>query len=120
MSGCKVIALLKKRDGLSRAEFIAYYETHHAPLILSLFPQITGYRRNFADFDGAYVYPNAAAFDFDCVTEISFARRPDYDAFGALAATPEVADQISADEKHFLDQSYTRMFLVGERTSLIS
>jgi hypothetical protein len=54
------------------------------------------------------------------VTEISFASRAHYDAFGALAATPEVADQISADEKHFLDQSYTRMFLVDERTSLIS
>jgi hypothetical protein len=57
MSGCKVIALLKKRDGLSRADFIAYYEAHHAPLILSLFPQITGYRRNFADLTGPMSTP---------------------------------------------------------------
>ncbi|MEV5721966.1 EthD domain-containing protein [Amycolatopsis mediterranei] len=32
------IALLKARDGLSRDEFIDYYEKHHVPLILSIAP----------------------------------------------------------------------------------
>ncbi len=32
----KTIAFLKRRAGLTRAGFIHYYETRHAPLILSI------------------------------------------------------------------------------------
>lgn len=117
MSGCKVILLLKARVGLQRAAFIDYYETHHAPLILSLFPTITGYRRNYADFGSAFVNPNAAPFDFDVVTEISFRDRAGYDDMLAKSADPAIAARISAVEAEFLDCSRTRMFLVEERSS---
>ena len=36
----KTIAFLKRKAGLSREAFIRYYETRHAPLILSIAPQI--------------------------------------------------------------------------------
>ncbi|MCP5395234.1 MAG: EthD domain-containing protein [Sphingomonadaceae bacterium] len=120
MSGCKVIALLRKRAELTRAEFIDYYETRHAPLILSLLPNIKRYSRNFADFSGAFALEGAAPFDFDCVTEISFASRSDYDAFLAVAAKDEIAQTIASDEENFLDRSGTRMFLVDEHSSDIS
>lgn len=115
MSACKVIALLRKRADLSREEFIDYYEFRHAPLILSLFPSIASYTRNFANFEGAFVYPKAASFDFDCVTEIGFADRAGYDDLIARSSRPEVMEKISNDERNFLDQDYTRMFLVDER-----
>lgn len=119
MNGCKVIALLKKRGDLSREAFIDYYENHHALLILSLFPTITSYTRNFADFEGAFLYPNAAPFDFDVVTEIGFADRAGYDAMITKSANAQVAALVSADEQNFLDQNHTRMFLVEERSSFI-
>jgi EthD domain len=31
-------AFLKARDGMTRDEFVDYYEHHHVPLILSLAP----------------------------------------------------------------------------------
>ncbi len=114
MNNWKFVALLRKRDDLTREQFIDYYERQHVPLILSLFPMIAYYRRNFADFSSAYVYPNAAPFDFDCVTEIGFASEADFRAMEARSADPEVLARIGEDEKNFLDQSHTRMFRVDE------
>jgi uncharacterized protein (TIGR02118 family) len=117
MSRVKAIALLRRRSDLSRAAFIDYYERPHAPLILSLLPGIAEYRRNFTQWDGAFVSEGAAPFDFDAVTELWFADRNAYDAAMAAAATPDVAAQIASDEANFLDRSGTRMFLVEEHAS---
>ena len=109
----KVIALLRRKEGLSREAFIAYYETRHAPLIRSLLPGIADYRRNYVDRAGAFESP-VAAVDFDSVTEMRFASRADYDAFLAVAAWPEVAAAIAADEENVFDRAATRMFVVDE------
>lgn len=109
----KVIALLKAKPGLSRAEFIAYYETRHAPLILSLLPEIADYRRNYVDRTGAFESA-VAAIDFDSVTEMRFADRAAYDRFLACAARPEVAQAIAEDEENVFDRAATRMFVVDE------
>jgi uncharacterized protein (TIGR02118 family) len=114
---CKSIALLRRRADLSRADFIDYYERQHAPLILSLLPGIVDYRRNFANFESAFVSDGAAPFDFDVVTELWFADRGAYDRAMAVATAEDVAARIAADEENFLDRSATRMFLVEERTS---
>lgn len=71
----KCIALLKKKPGLSRAEFIEYYENRHSVLARKLLPGIRDYRRNFLDPDGAVLSPGAPAIDFDVVTEMWFADR---------------------------------------------
>lgn len=116
---CKAIALLKRRADLEPQAFIDYYETRHAPLILSLLPGIIEYRRNYADFAGAFASPGAAPFDFDVVTELWFADRAAYDRAMAVAARPDIAARIAEDEAHFLDREKTRMFLVEERASII-
>ena len=109
----KVIALLKARPGLSRADFITYYETRHAPLIRSLLPGIVSYRRNYVDRTGAFDSA-VAPIDFDSVTEMRFASRAAYDRFLARAAEPEVAWAIAADEEQVFDRAATRMFVVDE------
>lgn len=113
----KVIALLAKRPDLSREDFIAYYETTHAPLILSITPEIRAYRRNFADFTEAFAFEDAAPFDFDCVTEIEYDDRAAYEA--ALEKQTAAMDRIAADEANFLDRGRTRMFIVDTRESAI-
>ena len=50
----KVIALLSKKPGLSRDDFIEYYETKHVPLARKLFPKIQKYKRSFLDLNGDY------------------------------------------------------------------
>jgi hypothetical protein len=113
----KTVALLKMKAHLTRAQFVDYYETRHVPLILSIAPQICGYRRNFIAADGAIVGPAAAARDFDCITELWF---PDAVAFAAAMAAfadPANAERIAADEENVFERGFTRFFTVEERIS---
>ncbi|MFN3458212.1 MAG: nuclear transport factor 2 family protein [Novosphingobium sp.] len=109
----KAIALLRRKPGLTREAFIAYYETRHAPLIRSLLPEIADYRRNYVDRTGTFE-STVAAIDFDSVTEMRFANRAAYDAFLARAADPQVARLIAEDEENVFDRAATRMFVVDE------
>jgi hypothetical protein len=88
-------------------------EARHAPLILSLLPDIAGYRRNFVDRSDA-VEGAESAIDFDCVPELYFAGRPAYERFRALSADPAVARAIAADEENIFDRAATRLLVVEE------
>lgn len=113
----KCIALLKGRGDLTRDQLIEYYETHHAPLILRLMPEIVYYKRNFIQPEGSFEF--GATRDFDVVTEIGFADRASYDRFVERSADPEVARQIAEDEENVFDRTATRMYVVEERASTI-
>src|SRR5580693_401496 len=113
----KTIALLKAKVGLTRAQFIEYYETRHAPLILSIAPQVCDYRRNFIDDAGAIVAPGAGARDFDVVTELWYADEAAFAAAMAAFTAPANAARIAADEEHVFDRAYTRFYVVDERHS---
>lgn len=113
----KAVALLARKPGISHAEFVDYYENHHSKLIRRLLPQIDEYRRNYLDWDSAVGAPDAAAPDFDVITEFTFASREAYDAMLATDALPEVRAAIAADEENFLDRSRSRMYLVDARES---
>jgi hypothetical protein len=108
----KLIFLLKGRADLDRQAVMDYYETHHVPLILSLFPTIGSYRRNFVAAQGRYRAPNAAELDFDIVTEIEFETVQDYQQMASQMRDATVTATIAADEANFLDSTYTRMIKV--------
>ena len=111
----KAIALIKKKPGLSKAEFIAYYEANHAPLARKCFPQIVQYRRNFIDMNDAIIVPGASAPDFDSVTEIWYRDREAYDEMLSTHFMKGVQETIENDERNLLDQSMTRMLHVEQR-----
>ncbi len=113
----KTIALLRKKAGLTRAQFIDYYETRHAPLILSIAPQVCDYRRNFLVDEGAIVAPGAAPRDYDVVTELWYPDRAAFDAAMAAFTDPANAARIAADEENVFDRSCTRFYTVEERSS---
>jgi uncharacterized protein (TIGR02118 family) len=116
----KTVAFLKRKAGMSRADFIDYYESTHAPLILSIAPQITAYRRNYLCDEGAIVVPGLAAPDFDVVTELYYADRPAFDAALAAFTSPENAARIARDEENLFDRTRTRFYVVEERASPLS
>ena len=43
----KMIALLRRKAGMSREDFIQYYETKHVPLILKHVKIMADYRRSY-------------------------------------------------------------------------
>jgi len=110
----KAVALLKARPGISREQFVEYYEKHHVPLILRLMPQILDYRRNYVRTADAYLAKDITALDFDAVTELWYRSRADYESAAAVLRDAAVFQQIADDEEHFLDRGKTRMFVVEE------
>jgi hypothetical protein len=110
----KVIALIARKPGLSRGEFMSYYESNHAPLARRVYPQIVQYRRNFVELTGAIMAPGLPDPDFDSVTELWYRDTP---AIAEMLADQEAGKVIDTDERNFLDQSMTRFFTVDERGS---
>ena len=116
----KTIAFLKCKAGLTREEFVRRYETQHAPLILSIAPQVCEYRRNFLLPEGAITAPGASKVDFDVVTELWYADQAAFEAAMAAFTSPGNAARIAADEEQVFDRAYTRFYVVEERISAIA
>lgn len=110
----KAIVLLKKKNGLTREQFIDYYENTHVPLIRRLLPSIGEYRRNYLDLSLGTKPDPAHHPGFDVVTEIWFADSVAWERFIADARTPEIAAAIAKDELNFLDRSANRSIGVDE------
>jgi len=110
----KTIALIKRKSGMSREDFVKYYEEHHAPLALKHFSTFRKYVRNYP-----LAMPGTDEPDFDCISEFWFD-----DLEGALKVQEilgdyktEVGKIFLADEEKFQDRSKTRSFLIDERVS---
>lgn len=63
----KVFAFLTKRQGIETQAFIEYYEQNHVPLVLSLAPTPTVYKRNYL-VRGDDLNREDDTTDFDVVT----------------------------------------------------
>jgi EthD domain len=109
-----VITLLKRRDGMSKADFITYYETHHRRIgekVLGGYA--TRYVRRFLHPTDGVDQPH----DFDVVTEIDFPDTATSDACFAAMSDPAIMAEIIADEEKLFDRTRIRTFTVEERAS---
>jgi len=105
------MALLKAREGLTRAELMDYYENHHVPLILSLAPAPDHYVRDYLPEAAERRFPA----DFDVVTRMKFADEAARRAWLALVLAEDSG--VAEDEARFLDRSATRSWVVEEHVS---
>lgn len=109
-----VITLLKRREGMNKADFVAYYEAHHRLIgeqVLGGY--VTRYVRRFLHpLDGEDQLEDA-----DVVMEIDFPDAARRDACFAAMADPAIQAMIAEDEARLFDRSRTRSFSVEERTS---
>ena len=113
----KILCFLKRKPGLSREQFIDYYEQRHVKLIAKLLPFYTEYKRNFVDPGEVYAPGHLenkaqAVPPFDVVTELSFASREMYDRMLAALADPEIGATIAADEDNVFDRSAMVIYTV--------
>jgi hypothetical protein len=116
----KSILLLKRKQGLTREEFLQYYERRHVPLVRTLLPSIARYTRNYLDLTPVASGGTVGAElpgqppDFDVITELWFEGPAQYEEFLNALADPEVARRLREDEESFLDRTTMRMFSVSE------
>lgn len=122
----KMMCVLKKKPGMSRAAFITYYETGHAPLALNLLvqnghPLFAHYRRSFPAVGGELTPGDASnalpEIGFDAMTEISFWTEADYRQFQHLCSQQEIGSALATDEENLFDRNSITMFLADERNS---
>jgi EthD domain len=109
-----LITLLKRRTGMNKEAFIAYYEDHHRKIgerVLGGYA--TRYVRRFLHpVDGEDCHEDA-----DVVMEIDFPDAATRDACFAAMADPVIAAEIAADEAKLFDRDRIRTFTLEERTS---
>lgn len=109
-----VLTLLKRRADMTRADFIAYYETHHRLIGEKVLgPWAIRYeRKHLHPLDGTDM-----DFDADVVMEIEF---PDEAAMAecfAAMADPATRQMITEDEERLFDRSRIRTFRVERHVS---
>ncbi len=109
-----LITLLKRRQGMSKPEFIAYYEDHHRKIGEKV---LTGYATRYVR---RYLHPADGVdleHDADVVMEIDFPDQTTHDACFAAMADPAAMAEIVADEERLFDRSRIRTFRVEEWAS---
>ena len=119
----KQVALLRAKPGMSREDFIAYYENNHAPLALRLLkkngkPLFARYIRNFpvpaGKFHMAHVEAPPPDIDFDVMSEFWYWSMDDFNELLRLCAEPEIGAEIAKDEEAFFDRTRVTIFMVNE------
>lgn len=115
----KQIVNLRKKPGMSHADFVDYYENKHAPLTVRTLPIFSKYVRNFVIDDGELqrsLNPEGGAIpDFDVATHIWFKDEAARQKFAAAFDDPETGAMFAADSDRLFEPGSMQMFLVDER-----
>lgn len=111
----KIIALLKRKAGLSLQQFSDYYQNTHAPLFARTIPPsvdraITHYTQNHAVMLGT----GRTEAAYDCVTEIGFDDLAGLRLWSDWYAGPDGA-VLREDEERFMDTSKRVVIVTGAR-----
>lgn len=109
-----LVTLLKRREGMSKADFIAYYEQHHRRIGERV---LAGYATRYVR---RFLHPTDGEdqiCDADVVMEIDFPDAATRDACFAAMADPQTMAAIVEDEARLFDRSRIRTFTVEEHAS---
>ena len=118
----KLTFCLTRLPGMSRADFLAYWRDHHAPLVMEHRPAL-----GFLKYVQSHVITDAsrlplaavrgsAGSDYDGVAQFWWT---DMTALAAGAATPEgvrAGELLLEDERRFIDLPRSPIFLSNEIT----
>lgn len=109
-----VLTLIKRRQGMSKADFIDHYESRHRLIGEKVLGGwATRYeRRHLHPVDGA-----DADHDFDVVLEIDFPDRETCDACFAAMADPAIMAEIVEDEERLFDRARMRTYHIESHAS---
>ena len=110
----RIIALIKRRPGLSPAEFAEYYEHRHAPLFHRVIPpQVADAIVRYAQHHAVRLGSGGSEPAYDCVTELGF------DDLGGMRTWSDwyLGDDgkvLRDDEEHFMDVDERVVIVVDE------
>jgi hypothetical protein len=119
----KIMWILKRKAGVSPEEFRERYERHSRLGQELAGHLISGYKRNYKieTLGGGTptTHGKAATFgpidwEYDCISEVSFATEEDYNQRKKIFADPILGKRFHDDEEDFLDRASVIMFRCEE------
>jgi len=111
----KMVFLLKRHPGMSREDFLKYYENHHARLGEKYVPNAVRYVRRFLD-----PLPGAPPeMQYDVLTELWFANHAEMEKALKLLSDPKIHAEIQAYEEVLFDRPAMLAYVITERDSKI-
>ena len=117
----KMLVMLKRRAGMSREEFMAYYESTHAKLGEKyMHGNAVRYIRRYLT-----PVPNPASdetpeAEYDVVTEVWFKDVDQWHSMMRTLSDPKMVELITEDEKRLFDRTRIQAYTVAEVESKIS
>ena len=128
----KVLIHAHRLPGISPEDFRTHYEAH-----IDLFKNLMGdvfpssHRRAYiarsrvesplqdasepnATTPAAVIVGQQSDYEYDCLAEMTFADQASWEACVAKVRSPEINEQIAADEDKFYDRSKTKVVILGD------
>lgn len=112
----KFLIFIKRREGMTPAEFQHYYENVHAKLGKQIAPDVGAIkyvRRYLHPLDGS-LDRRAADFEYDEITEVWFKNYEKFKAVAEKVSRGELSHEVEEDEAKFMDRSRTRFAMAVE------
>jgi EthD domain len=117
----KMVSLLKRRPGMSREEFIAYYEANHRRIGEKVLkPYAVHYTRRYLTALPGPITGEVTEPEHDVLMEIWFPDQAAMDAAFAQITQPANMAMIEEDEMKLFDRSRMFAFTVTEYASDMS
>ncbi len=113
----RLMTLLKRKAGMSKADFTAYYESHHRVIGEKV---LTGYATRYVRHHLHPLDGETLDQDLDVILELEFPDQAAMDAFFASASQPAIAEEIATDEEQLFDRTRLRIFTVEDHESDMS
>ena len=110
----KIVALVKRKQGLTSAQFRHHYEKYHAPMAQRMVGHLmTRYVRNYPQELIEYEPEDAVVDDsYDAVTEFWFKDASGPGEMQRIFNMPDNNREILEDEERFQDRLKTRLLIV--------
>ena len=109
----KILMFLKRRPGMSVADFRDYYENHHAKLCEKYSTGVSRYMRRFLDPQPDPATGECRELPFDVITELWFEDERIFRATVDYLATGPLPDEVIADEEKLFDRRKSRTATVA-------
>lgn len=110
----KILLPMKRKPGITVADFRDYYENHHAPLAAKASGALYRYVRRYLD---PHPHPETGTPDelpYDVITELWFDDEAVFRATLQYLTTSLMPPEIVADEERLFDRSSFRILTVVE------
>jgi len=112
----KILLLMKRRPGMSVADFRDYYENHHVPLAMSHGGgvQLSKYVRRYLEPQGNAETGLNEELPYDVITELWFDNEAMWQGTVQYLTTTIMHPEVVADELNLFDRTTMRIATVVE------